>query len=111
MSEEFVAALKKDYIHDLALKEQRVDGRKPDQPRALIITPNAIGTADGSAMVQLGNTRVIVGVKVATGSPFSDRPRDGVIITNAELIPLASPQFESGPPSQASIEVARVVDR
>ena len=111
MSEEFVAALKKDYIHDLALKEQRVDGRKPDQPRELIITPNAIGTADGSAMVQLGNTRVIVGVKVATGSPFSDRPRDGVIITNAELIPLASPQFESGPPSQASIEVARVVDR
>jgi exosome complex component RRP42 len=34
-----------------------------------------------------------------------------VIITNAELIPLASPNFESGPPSQGSIEVARVVDR
>jgi exosome complex component RRP42 len=111
MSEEFVAALKKDYILELALKEQRVDGRKADEVRTTIITPNPIGTADGSAMVQLGATRVIVGVKVATGTPFPDRPRDGVIITSAELVPLASPQFEVGPPSQESIEIARVVDR
>jgi exosome complex component RRP42 len=111
MSEEFVAALKKDYIHDLALKEQRVDGRKADQMRALTITPNAIGTAEGSAMVHLGNTKVIVGVKIGMGAPFADRPKEGVIITNAELIPMASPSFEPGPPSQESIEVARVVDR
>lgn len=111
MSEEFVAVLKKDYIQELALKDQRVDGRKADQMRELTITPNAIGTADGSAMVLLGKTRVIAGVKVATGSPFADRPKDGVIITSAELVPMASPTFEVGPPSQESIEVARVVDR
>lgn len=111
MSEEFVAALKKDYVHDLALKEQRVDGRKPEERRQLTITPNPIGTADGSAMVQLGNTRIFVGVKIGVGAPFADRPKEGVIITNAELIPMASPSFEVGPPSQASIEVARVVDR
>lgn len=111
MSEEFVAALKRDYLNELALKEQRVDGRKAEEMRPLTITANAIGTADGSAMVQLGKTRLFVGIKVATGSPFADRPKEGVIITSAELIPIASSHFEVGPPSQESIEVARVVDR
>ncbi len=111
MSDEFVASLKKDYLHELALKEQRVDGRKADEVRALEITPNAIGTAEGSAMVRLGKTLVFVGIKVATGTPFPDRPKEGVIITSAELIPIASPTFEVGPPSPSSIEVARVVDR
>ena len=111
MSEEFVASLKRDYLNELALKEQRVDGRKAEEMRPLTITANAIGTADGSAMVTLGKTRVVVGIKVATGAPFGDRPKEGVIITSAELVPIASPQFEVGPPSPASIEVARVVDR
>jgi exosome complex component RRP42 len=111
MSEEFVASLKRDYLHELSLKEQRLDGRKAEEMRPLTITAHAIGTADGSAMVELGKTRVVVGIKVATGSPFADRPKDGVIITSAELVPMASPTFEVGPPSMASIEVARVVDR
>jgi len=33
------------------------------------------------------------------------------MITAAELIPLASPDFESGPPRENAIELARVVDR
>ena len=111
MSEEFVASLKRDYLNELALKDQRADGRKADEMRPLTITANAIGTADGSAMVLMGKTRLFVGVKVATGAPFGDRPKDGVIITSAELVPIASPTFEVGPPSMASIEVARVVDR
>ncbi len=111
MSDEMVSSLKRDYIHDMALKEQRVDGRAADEMRKLEIEPNPVGTAEGSALVRLGGTTVIVGVKVGLGSPFSDRPKDGVIITNAELVPLASPTFEVGPPSRESIEVARVVDR
>jgi exosome complex component RRP42 len=111
MSEEFVASLKRDYLNELALKEQRLDGRKADAMRPLTITANAIGTADGSAMVELGKTRVVVGIKVATGAPFADRPKDGVIITGAELGSIASPTFEVGPPSPTSIEIARVVDR
>lgn len=111
MSDDLVSALKRDYLHDLALKEQRVDGRKAEDVRPLEIVPNYIGTAEGSALVRLGKTEVVVGVKAGIGSPFSDRPNDGVIITNAELVPMASPTFEPGPPSKASIEVARVVDR
>ena len=52
-----------------------------------------------------------MGVKVETGEPFPDTPNDGVMTVNAELVPLASPNFEPGPPDENSIELARVVDR
>jgi exosome complex component RRP42 len=34
-----------------------------------------------------------------------------VLTVNSELVPLASPEFEAGPPSEESIELARIVDR
>ena len=45
------------------------------------------------------------------GEPYPDSPNSGVITTAAELNPLASPDFESGPPREDAIELARVVDR
>ena len=45
------------------------------------------------------------------GEPYSDSPESGVMTTAAELIPLASPDFEAGPPRADAIELARVVDR
>jgi exosome complex component RRP42 len=67
--------------------------------------------AEGSAKVKLGNTLVYAGVKAEVGTPFSDTPNEGVLIVNIEMSPIASPYFESGPPSKESIELARVVDR
>ena len=54
---------------------------------------------------------VLVGVKVETGEPFPDTPNEGVMTVNAELVPLASPTYETGPPDETSIELARIVDR
>jgi exosome complex component RRP42 len=67
--------------------------------------------AEGSALVRLGDTSVLVGVKLDIGEPFSDTPNKGVLMTNAELRPGASPDFETGPPNENSVELARVVDR
>jgi exosome complex component RRP42 len=67
--------------------------------------------AEGSALVKIGKTRILAGVKMAIGEPFPDMPTCGVLTTNAELIPLASPTFEKGPPGEDTIELARVVDR
>jgi exosome complex component RRP42 len=53
----------------------------------------------------------MVGTKIETGEPFSDTPNEGVLTVNAELVPLASPTFEAGPPDENSIELARIVDR
>jgi exosome complex component RRP42 len=53
----------------------------------------------------------MAGIKIETGEPFSDVPNEGVLTVNAELVPLASPTFEPGPPDENSIELARIVDR
>jgi exosome complex component RRP42 len=111
MSEDIVCELMRDYLHQLAAKGTRIDGRKHDEYRKIEIKKNVISSADGSAQVSIGNTSVLVGVKVELGEPFPDTPNIGVLTTNAELIPLASPTFEPGPPNEESIELARVVDR
>jgi exosome complex component RRP42 len=111
MSKDVVADLKRDHISKLVAKGVRADGRRFDEMRPLTVETNFIRSAEGSARVQLGNTQVVVGVKLISGEPFPDTPNSGVLTTNAELIPMASDTFEGGPPDQESIEVARVIDR
>ena len=111
MSKDVMADLKRDHIAKLLSKGIRADGRKFDEMRPITIEKEYIRSAEGSARVHLGNTDVIVGIKMIVGQPFPDTPNKGVLTTNAELIPLASETFESGPPGRESIEIARVVDR
>jgi exosome complex component RRP42 len=111
MSNEIIAELRKDFIYNLMLKGEREDGRGFNDYREIKIETGIIPKAEGSARVRIGDTQVVVGVKIQTGTPFPDTPDQGVIITNLELIPLASPVFESGPPREDAIELARVTDR
>ncbi len=111
MGKDVIADLKRDYMSKLLGKGMRADGRKFDEPRPLKVETGFVGSAEGSARVMLGDTQVVVGVKLISGEPFPDTPNSGVLTTNAELIPMASETFEGGPPDQESIEVARVIDR
>lgn len=108
---EVIATLKKDYIYNLMIKGKRQDGRGFKDFRDIKLETNIISKAEGSAKVTLGNTQVLVGVKLQPGTPFPDSQDEGVIITNLELNPIASPEFEPGPPREDAIEMARVVDR
>ena len=98
-------------IEQLIEKSKRLDERGLGDYREIKIEQGVIEKAEGSARVLLGKTEVLVGVKVETGTPFPDTPNDGVMTVNAELVPLASPSFEPGPPDENSIELARIVDR
>ena len=111
MSEEVTADIQTTHILDLAASGKRVDGRALDEYRPLSLVPGFVVTADGSALVHLGETTVLAGIKLEIGKPFPDTPNAGVLTTNAELIPLSSPTFEPGPPQPWAIEVSRVVDR
>ena len=108
---EMLDEIKKGYVRDLIKKGKRADERKLDEYRKIVIDKNPISSAEGSATVHMGNSQVLVAVKITAVEPFADRPKEGVLSTNCELLPLASPTFESGPPSENSIELARVVDR
>lgn len=106
-----IETLKKAQMVELLSKGKRLDGRALDQHRPIKIRTGVIQKANGSASVSLGNTEVLAGVKIATGTPFPDTPNKGLLVVNAELLPLSSPYAEPGPPSEEAIEVARVVDR
>lgn len=111
MSDDILLDVKRDYVLSKLRDGERIDGRAFDEYRKIEIETGLIEKAEGSALVRIGNTQVIVGVKMQPGEPFPDTPDKGIIITNAELVPLASPTFEPGPPDENSIELARVVDR
>jgi len=100
-----------EYAIELIERGKRIDGRNFDEFRKIEIKTNVAGKAEGSAMVKLGETELIAGVKMEIAKPFEDTPNEGVLIVNAEFSPLASPDFESGPPSENAIELARIVDR
>ncbi|RLG17566.1 RNA-binding protein, partial [Nanoarchaeota archaeon] len=101
----------KNFILDLAKKGMRIDERGLNELREVKVSCGVSKNAEGSARVKLGKTEVMVGVKMDVGEPFADRPDEGILIVNAELSALASPEFEPGPPGEEAIELARVVDR
>jgi exosome complex component RRP42 len=106
-----VEHLKRIQMIELLAQGKRLDGRGLTDYRELKIEVGLIKKANGSAMVKLGNTQVIAGIKVEVDEPFSDMPDKGLFICNAEVLPTASAYAEPGPPDEDAIELARVVDR
>ncbi len=103
--------MQQDYALELIEKGKRVDGRKLDDYRPIKIEKGIIKNAEGSTSIKLGETEIIAGVKIGMGTPFADTPNEGTLMVNAEFTPLASPDFESGPPGENAVELARLVDR
>jgi exosome complex component RRP42 len=104
--------LKRHFVTRMIDNGRRIDGRDYDAFRNIEITTNVISDkAEGSARIKLGETDVLVGIKIETMTPWPDAPDTGIIMTGAELGPIASPDFETGRPSPEAIELARVVDR
>ncbi len=106
-----ISKIERDYIFSNLKKEERIDDRGLWEYRNFQIKSDVIASAEGSADVSLGKTRIITGLKYEVGEPFPDLPNEGVCTVMAELLPIASPLFERGPPDEQSIELARVVDR
>lgn len=90
---------------------KRFDGRGLFDLRELEVSYEVSNKAEGSARVKLGKTEVIAGVKLALGEPYPDSPDKGNLMVSGDLITLASPRFESGPPRFGAIELPRLIDR
>lgn len=103
--------LKRNKISELLSQGKRIDGRSFDEMRQLRIETGVIPKANGSARVHLGGSDVICGVKIQPDRPFPDVGDKGIFICTAELLPFSHPTVETGPPGEAVIELARVVDR
>lgn len=90
---------------------KRFDGRKPEEFRKIEIETGISKNAEGSARVKLGNTEVLVGIKMNVTEPYPDAQDKGNLMVTSELIPLSSDRYESGPPTIESVELARIIDR
>ena len=90
---------------------KRFDGRTPEEFRDIEIETGVSKKAEGSARVKIGKTEVIVGVKLDVMEPYPDSADRGNLIVSAELLPLSSGRFESGPPKFPAIEIGRLTDR
>ncbi len=109
---EIISQIDREFIQDLIRKGERIDGRAFNEYRNIEIEANVVpAKAEGSALVKIGDTSVVAGVKVLVGEPYPDSPDEGVTMVTAEMSPIASPLFELGPPKEDAIELARIVDR
>jgi len=106
-----VSELTKRRIIEYLNEGKRFDNREMLEYRPILIETGISKNAEGSSRVKIGNTEVVVGVKVDLAEPYTDSPEEGAMMVTAEFNPLASDKFESGPPSAAAIELARIVDR
>lgn len=106
-----ISNVTREYLARLFSEGKRFDGRKLFEFREVNISLNVSNKAEGSARVKLGKTDVIVGIKLGIDAPYPDSPDKGNLMCTGELLPLASPVFESGPPGFQAIELGRLVDR
>jgi ribonuclease PH len=95
----------------------RNDNRAPDQPRPVNIIPDFISTAEGSALIEVGNTRVICTASIEETVPsFRRNSGKGWVTGEYGMLPRATltrtPRESSkGRPSGRSQEIQRLIGR
>lgn len=90
---------------------KRFDKRSLTDFREIKVSYDVSNKAEGSARVKLGKTEVVAGVKLGVSTPYPDSPTKGNLMISCDLLPLASPRYEIGPPKFNAIELPRLVDR
>ncbi|XP_033631740.1 exosome complex component RRP43-like [Asterias rubens] len=109
MAAELKTAQPVEYYRTFIKEDIRPDGRELGEIRPTILNVGSITTADGSALVKLGNTTCICGVKAEFCTPEEDQPKCGIVVPNVELPPLCSSQFKPGPPSEKAQVISQLI--
>jgi ribonuclease PH len=95
----------------------RSDGRRPDQLRAVKMTPDWLMTAEGSVMIEAGNTRVLCAATVEDGVPgFLRGSGKGWVTAEYAMLPRATStrtqrEITKGRPSGRTHEIQRLIGR
>jgi len=95
----------------------RSDNRTADQLRPVSITPDFINTAEGSALIEIGNTRVICTASIEEGVPsFLRNSGKGWISSEYGMLPRATltrsqREVSKGRQSGRTHEIQRLIGR
>ncbi|XP_022079421.1 exosome complex component RRP43-like [Acanthaster planci] len=109
MAADFKTAQPVEYYRKFLKEDIRPDGRELGEIRPTILNVGSITTADGSALVKLGNTTCICGIKAEFCTPKEDLPKCGIVVPNVDLPPLCSSRFKPGPPSEQAQVVTQLL--
>jgi ribonuclease PH len=95
----------------------RTDGRAADELRRLTITPGYLPYAEGSALIEMGQTRVVCSASVEDRvPPFLRNTGQGWITAEYSMLPRATQQrtpreVRRGGPSGRTHEIQRLIGR
>jgi ribonuclease PH len=95
----------------------RSDNRSPDQLRPIKITPDFITTAEGSALIEVGNTRVICTASIEEAVPqFMRNTGKGWISSEYSMLPRSTltrtpREVSKGRQSGRTHEIQRLIGR
>jgi ribonuclease PH len=95
----------------------RVDGRQSGELRPVSIIADYLATAEGSALISLGNTRVICAATIEPTVPFFMRSQGrGWVTAEYSMLPRATVQrtareITKGKPSGRTQEIQRLIGR
>ncbi|KAG0369554.1 ribosomal protein S5 domain 2-type protein [Gamsiella multidivaricata] len=100
-----------EYFRKFVSQGVRPDGRLLNSFRPTTVHYGVITTANGSAMVRMGGTTVVCGVKAEVTEPKLDAPNQGYLVPNVDLSPICSSVFKPGPPSEQAQVVSESINR
>ncbi len=100
-----------------AQSHDRSDGRAPDESRPIKITPGFVPTAEGSALIETGNTKVICTASIEDSVPHFRRNSGlGWLTAEYAMLPRATTtrtqrEVNRGRPSGRTSEIQRLIGR
>jgi ribonuclease PH len=95
----------------------RIDGRQPDQMRPVNVTPDYLLTAEGSVLIEIGNTRVLCAASVEDTVPgFLRGSGKGWVTAEYSMLPRATAtrtprEVSKGRASGRTMEIQRLIGR
>ena len=95
----------------------RVDGRRPDQMRPVKLQTDYLMTAEGSAVIEVGNTRVICAASIEENvPPFLRGSGKGWVTAEYSMLPRATAtrtprEIIKGRASGRTLEIQRLIGR
>src|ERR1700675_392732 len=95
----------------------RVDQRKPGQMRPVKVTTDYLATAEGSVLIEIGNTRVLCAASIEeTVPPFLRNSGKGWVTAEYSMLPRATVtrtprEIVKGRPSGRTHEIQRLIGR
>ncbi len=94
-------------VKNLVSKGTRLEGRDFLEYRNIKAELNPVDKAEGSCYVEMGDTKVIVGVKFGVMEPYPDTPNEGGLVVSLNYVPIVFQDLEKN----IDIEFSRVIDR